>query len=133
MKANWTVLAALMTIVLAGALCGCEEQTKASGGAVEPVAEPTATQVQEPSTATTPEATAAAGETATARRARLAREAASVPVEAAKGPAPKLVFDSLMADFGDVGPGMRKTIDITFKNEGKGPLNVTRVDGCCGC
>ena len=47
-------------------------------------------------------------------------------------PAPKIVFDKEVCDFGDVGPGTTKTCDFKFTNAGDSPLEIRDIQKCCG-
>jgi hypothetical protein len=51
--------------------------------------------------------------------------------EAAVG-GPKIMFEQVVYDFGDLGPGMNKTAEFKFTNAGDGLLKITGVEGCCG-
>ena len=56
-------------------------------------------------------------------------ETAPQPAAAARG---KIVLESALCDFGDVTPAAKPQGFFEFKNEGQGPLRITRVQGCCG-
>ena len=43
-----------------------------------------------------------------------------------------IVLESAVFDFGDVSPSAKPEGFFEFKNEGQGPLRITRVQGCCG-
>jgi hypothetical protein len=47
-------------------------------------------------------------------------------------PAPKITFESLVCDFGEVEPGQKKGGEFKFKNTGEGTLKITQIDKCCG-
>ena len=47
-------------------------------------------------------------------------------------PAPRIVFDKKVHDFGRVGPGTSHSARFEFKNEGTAPLKITLVRSCCG-
>lgn len=49
------------------------------------------------------------------------------------GQEPKVVFSSLEHDFGPIDDGSLKSTDLTFKNEGKGPLLILNVRPSCAC
>lgn len=51
--------------------------------------------------------------------------------EAAIG-GPRITFDKVVDDFGEVGPGTRKTGEFKITNSGDKALEITRVDECCG-
>jgi hypothetical protein len=53
------------------------------------------------------------------------------PNEAAAG-GPKIVFEQVVYDFGDIGPGMNKTGKFKFTNAGNSLLKITNVEECCG-
>ncbi len=46
---------------------------------------------------------------------------------------PKISLDSMEADFGEAGPGMRKSEEIKITNVGEGILKLTKIGACCGC
>jgi len=45
---------------------------------------------------------------------------------------PKIKLDKLEHDFGDVGPNTKQTGEFKITNTGKGLLEITRVQKCCG-
>lgn len=49
------------------------------------------------------------------------------------GPAPKLVFEQTVHDFGAVAPGSLNPCKFNFKNEGPGILKISEVTKTCGC
>lgn len=49
------------------------------------------------------------------------------------GREPKIVFQRLSHDFGEVDEGREVTTTFEFKNEGKGPLVIQRIEGKCSC
>ncbi len=44
----------------------------------------------------------------------------------------KIMFEQVVYDFGDMGPGMNKTGEFKFTNAGNSLLKITAVEGCCG-
>jgi len=46
--------------------------------------------------------------------------------------APKIEFDKVVHDFGEVGPGTKRVGEFKFTNTGSGLLRITKVDRCCG-
>ncbi|MDH5203928.1 MAG: DUF1573 domain-containing protein [Nitrospirota bacterium] len=46
--------------------------------------------------------------------------------------APKITFEKVVHDFGEVGPEKSKTTDFKFTNTGFGLLKIKEVDTCCG-
>jgi hypothetical protein len=48
------------------------------------------------------------------------------------GPAPKIVFEKTVLDFGKLVPNQQATGQFVFKNEGKGDLVISKVSECCG-
>jgi len=50
----------------------------------------------------------------------------------AKQGEPKIEFESLVYDFGKVGPGKKLLGEFKFTNIGGAPLNITKVEKCCG-
>ncbi len=59
------------------------------------------------------------------------RESTAV-VTKASGPPPKITFEKIVLDFGEVGPNVQNTGEIKFTNTGEGPLKITKVSKCCG-
>lgn len=45
---------------------------------------------------------------------------------------PKIKFEKMLLDFGEVGPNTKKTGKISFTNKGDGPLTITKIPSCCG-
>jgi hypothetical protein len=46
--------------------------------------------------------------------------------------APKISFEQVVYDFGEIGPKSRNMCEFEFKNIGGAPLRITKVDACCG-
>lgn len=51
----------------------------------------------------------------------------------ANEPGPKITFEKVVHDFGEVGPGTKKVCEFKFTNTGDGLLKIGRVKACCGC
>ena len=49
-----------------------------------------------------------------------------------KEPAPKITFEQVILDFGEVGPGTRSVKELKFTNTGDAPLKIEKVEQCCG-
>lgn len=49
------------------------------------------------------------------------------------GGKPKIVFERLSWDFGHVKQGDNLEVEFLFKNEGKSPLSIDKVETSCGC
>jgi len=47
-------------------------------------------------------------------------------------PLPAIKFETLVYDFGKVGPNAKHTGEFKFTNVGQGLLNITKVGKCCG-
>ncbi|MFC1792862.1 DUF1573 domain-containing protein [Planctomycetota bacterium] len=47
-------------------------------------------------------------------------------------PSPKITFENVVFDFGEVGPNIKNTGQIKFTNTGEAPLKITKVARCCG-
>ncbi|MHC4618675.1 MAG: DUF1573 domain-containing protein [Planctomycetota bacterium] len=45
---------------------------------------------------------------------------------------PKIVFEEVVYDFGEVGPGTKGVAEYEFKNAGELPLHIGRIQTCCG-
>jgi len=93
-------------LLLAGGMlllhAGCQEQAKAPEGA----AIPTTTKGKKPAKAVR----------------------APKPGE----PSPKITFESMVCDFGEVGPNKDNTNELKFTNTGDALLKISKVDRCCG-
>ncbi len=50
----------------------------------------------------------------------------------ADGAGPKITFEKEVHDFGEIGPGSKKTCEFKFTNTGKSQLVITKINGCCG-
>jgi hypothetical protein len=46
---------------------------------------------------------------------------------------PRITFEKLVHDFGDVGPGSKNTCEFNFTNTGDSLLKITKVSKSCGC
>jgi hypothetical protein len=77
------------------------------------------------------------------QQGKLAQEPSSVPTELAEpvrepaapepnGLAPRITFEKLEHDFGEVSPNSRNAGQIKFTNAGQAPLKITEVGRCCG-
>jgi hypothetical protein len=63
------------------------------------------------------------------------KKGATEPDEALAEPdksAPKITFESLVYDFGKVGPSRKLLGEFKFTNTGDAPLKITKVEKCCG-
>lgn len=102
MKRSYLVLVAIIMNVALLLHVGCQEQARVA-------AEPT---VQE-------ELETAPGQPA--------------PIQEKRPPTgPRVTFEELVRDFGEIGPGTRKTSDFRFTNTGDSLLKVTEIERCCG-
>ena len=63
--------------------------------------------------------------------AQAVAEPGKVQAEPAAG-VPKIEFQSLVYDFGKVGPGQKMDGQFKFTNAGDAPLKITNVEKCCG-
>lgn len=50
-----------------------------------------------------------------------------------KRPAPRIVFDKVVHNFGNVGPLTDSLCEFRFTNTGDGTLKITQVEKTCGC
>jgi hypothetical protein len=48
-------------------------------------------------------------------------------------PAPKITFEKVVHDFGELGPGTKNVCEFNFTNTGDGLLKITKVSKTCGC
>ncbi len=105
MKRNCLILTVLIVASACLLQIGCEEQTVATEGAK-------------------PELTAA--------------EPAAGSVKAETAPeadeqGPKIAFEKVVHDFGDIGPGTKNVCEFKFTNTGDSLLKITKVSKTCGC
>ncbi|OHB73774.1 MAG: hypothetical protein A2Z25_00865 [Planctomycetes bacterium RBG_16_55_9] len=49
-----------------------------------------------------------------------------------EGPSPRITFEKVAYDFGEVGVNAKRTDEIPFSNTGQALLKITNVEGCCG-
>ncbi len=47
-------------------------------------------------------------------------------------PGPKITFEKIVHDWGEVGQRTKKTCEFRFTNTGNGLLKIPKVEGCCG-
>jgi len=47
-------------------------------------------------------------------------------------PAPKITFEKVIHDFGEIGPRTSNSCEFKFRNTGDGLLKIGRVKACCG-
>ena len=64
------------------------------------------------------------------QQAKIAEEPAAA-AESKKG-GPKIEFESMVYDFDKVGPRQKLNGEFKFTNTGDAPLNITKVEKCCG-
>ena len=48
------------------------------------------------------------------------------------GPSPRITFEKLAYDFGEVGVNSKRTDEIAFQNTGEVSLKIMNIEGCCG-
>jgi hypothetical protein len=102
----------LVALSLLAVLTGCQGQQQSEPSVTQ--AQPAAPPQPEPAAPPEPE-----------------QEPEQVPTaEATEGP--KIAFDAVIYDFGEIGPGTRQTGRFEFVNDGGGPLEITEVKRCCG-
>jgi len=65
------------------------------------------------------------------QQAKVAEKPAAAEAVAKEGE-PKIEFESLVYDFGKVGPGQKLNGEFKFTNTGEAPLKITKVEKCCG-
>ncbi len=106
MKSHYIIVLAVIMGVFCLSLTGCQEQAKVP-------AEPEVV-------LTSPEPVKAAES--------LKAETKEKPDETG----PKITFEKVVHDFGEVGPGSKKSCEFKFTNTGKNLLEITKVEGCCG-
>ena len=57
----------------------------------------------------------------------------SEPNEKSPQAKPKISFEKLVHDFGELGIGQKGECEFRFKNIGSGPLNIGEIKSTCGC
>jgi len=67
-----------------------------------------------------------------------APELATGPAKAETAPetdkqGPKIMFEKVVHDFGDIGPGSKNVCEFKFANTGDSLLKITKVSKTCGC
>jgi hypothetical protein len=106
MKSHYIIVLAVIIGVFFLLFTGCQEQAKVQKGSEAVSISPKPEQAAEPVTA---EIQDKAGETG-----------------------PKITFEKVVHDFGEIGPGSKKTCEFKFTNTGKSLLEITKINGCCG-
>lgn len=56
----------------------------------------------------------------------------NVTVPEANKPAPKITFEKVVHDFGEIGPKTNNSSEFKFTNTGDGLLKIGRIKACCG-
>lgn len=56
----------------------------------------------------------------------------SLPFFGPSGPPPKLAFEKLAHDFGEIPPNTLKKVQFKFTNTGEGVLKIKKLEPCCG-
>ena len=56
----------------------------------------------------------------------------TTPESTANRPGPRITFENVIHDFGDVAPQARQSCEFKFSNTGDSPLRITDVEVCCG-
>jgi len=105
MKCNYLILTVLTVSSLLLLQTGCQEKTRQAD---KPKTESTA-----PKPIVTPS------------------EKAEIIPEAGQG-TPRITFEKIVHDFGEVAPGTKNAGEFKFTNTGDGLLKITKVDRCCG-
>jgi len=66
-----------------------------------------------------------------AKEALTAQKKSEAAAESDK-PSPRITFENVVYDFGEVGPNRKNTGQIKFTNTGEALLKITKVARCCG-
>ena len=67
-------------------------------------------------------------------KAELAEQhAKTVIAHEARQIGPRITFDKVVYNFGEVGPGTKNLCEFKFTNTGDAPLKITKVTKTCGC
>ena len=118
MKRNYLILTVLVVVFVCllppPATSGGQERTESASGAE---AESTA-----PESATSPAEAEIIPEVNEPR-----------PSEGLGKPAPAIMFEEVVHDFGEIGPGTKNVCEFKFTNTGDGVLKITKVSKTCGC
>lgn len=56
----------------------------------------------------------------------------TTPQSLATRPGPRITFEKVVHDFGEVAPQTRKSCEFKFSNTGDSPLRISEVEVCCG-
>lgn len=128
-----TLCLVIMGGVILSTQSGCQNQSAgpAAGGVRQPAPSP---QPQEQASSKTEPVSAAGRPEAALPRPRvepLPRQPQPSIVQAGQ-PAPRIKFDQVVYDFGDVSPGTKHIGQYKFSNTGDALLKVTNVRCCCG-
>jgi hypothetical protein len=114
---------------------GCLEQDKESQGPKTSMAQPVPDQqIEEPVAA----GTEAPQEPDIPEVAEEPVAADSEPIPADNEPelsagSPKIVFENVTHDFGDISPGSKNMCEFKFKNAGDALLRIGKIQSTCGC
>lgn len=99
----------LLSVAVLVFLAGCQEASKG---------------VQGPATGAEPAKIAASDNEMGGREAQ--------PEQAPLAEGPRIALETLVYDFGEIGPGTAQSASFPFKNVGDEPLKITHVRSCCG-
>src|SRR4030042_6722694 len=61
-----------------------------------------------------------------------AQQTAETVQTVAPSPGPTITLEKVTHDFGEIGPGLKKSCEFKFTNTGDSLLVITKVEGCCG-
>ncbi|OHB59324.1 MAG: hypothetical protein A2167_05870 [Planctomycetes bacterium RBG_13_46_10] len=106
MRSNCLIFVAIIVGFSLLPQTGCQEETKAPAESKAALASPQPEPAIEPAKA-------------------------EIKDEAGKA-GPKITFEKIVHDFGEVAPGAKKTCEFKFKNAGNSLLKITKVERCCG-
>jgi hypothetical protein len=106
MKGKYLIVPVVIIGVFFLSITGCQEQAKVQKGPVAVSLPPASEQAAEQVTTETKDKTGQAG--------------------------PKITFEKAIHDFGEIGPGLKKSCEFKFTNTGNSLLEITKVEGCCG-
>ena len=70
-------------------------------------------------------------QTSSADQALISQKKSEAAAESDK-PSPRITFENVVYDFGEVGPNRKNTGQIKFTNTGETLLKITKVARCCG-
>ncbi len=114
MKRNCLILAAFVVGCLLLLQAGCQEEAKAPEESKTVLPSPNEAVIRPKIVKTTPDA------------------GKPSPSEGRGKPGPKITFEKVIHDFGEIGPKSSNSCEFKFTNTGDGLLKIGKIKTCCG-